>query len=147
MMLNSHRDFVVIGCDMGVYTGLYRYEERGGVWQHEGREWLEELGGLLFADSDCELVNCGAIARHADTYDLHDAYRQVGISDGEFQNHISTWMNGEGDMSSIHETQARERAGMILASRDLREHRSPYFGEVRNRLMENYHSMLYVMDW
>lgn len=103
---------VVIGCDLGHFTGLYASEGRVGLSLHDGIARLCNLADEIYHDSDLHLINCAAIA---DSYwyplNLYEKYRQKGIADSH--HFISTWMNAQGDLSSLLPEKVKQAVGFV----------------------------------
>jgi len=123
---------VVIGWDMGHFTGLYHYEGRGGYTLHDGITRLCQLADEIRSDPELHLVNCGAVA---DSYHyprkIYDAYREMGIGD---PHHFTiTWMNGNGDLSSLSPDKVRQKIDFVIwHTRSLGHHDGQWLQDRKN---------------
>lgn len=104
---------VVVGCDLGHFTGLYHEEGRQGVSLHDGIARLCSLADAIYSDPDLHLVNVGCIAdSFAHPLKIYDLYRHLGISDPH--HYVATWMNVEGNLSSLDMDSVRRAIGFIM---------------------------------
>lgn len=103
---------VIVGCDLGHFTGLYQMEGRNGLSLYDGIARLCCLADSLYGDPEIHFVNCGAIA---DSYwhprRIYDTYREMGTWDPH--HFTSTWMNAEGNLGSLDGWKVREAIGFV----------------------------------
>lgn len=104
---------IIVGCDLGHFTGLYEREHRNGLTLHDGIARLCCLADELYADPEMHFVNCGAIA---DSYwhplKIYDLYREMGIPDPH--HFTTTWMNAEGNLGNIDHDKMREMIDFVI---------------------------------
>ncbi|HLD04085.1 MAG TPA: hypothetical protein VJG90_00035 [Candidatus Nanoarchaeia archaeon] len=103
-------DQVLIGSDLGVFTGLYAYEGRGGLSLSEGIARLCCLADALYQDGEMTWMNtAGLVDQYSYPRDLYSAY--LGIADPH--HHVATWMNSEGNLRTVHGPNMEERTAFV----------------------------------
>jgi hypothetical protein len=97
----SGAHMIIVGWDLGHFTGHYRSEGREGFSFEDGVGKIHSLAQEIYSDPDLHLMNCGGIA---DSYwhplKIYDKYRSMDIYDPH--HYITTWMNGNGDLGSLN---------------------------------------------
>lgn len=144
---NANIDRVVVGCDLGHFTGLYHGEGRQGVSLQDGIARLCCLADAIYSDPDLHLVNTGAIADNC-LYPLriYGLYRQLGISD--VHHYIATWMNVRGDLSSLDMAKVcRAIEFIVWHSTNLGKIDGRELQQAKERWFFTAAGMEHMMDW